>query len=225
MTAGAAAQDRSQDKSLVIAATTSIEESRPVRSPRSAVHREDRYHRARRLARFGGRADDGRARHRRPRDRATTPKRSTGFRARRRRRRRHRFMFNRFVVIGPQSDPAKVKGMTDAPAALREIARARAPFVSRGDNSGTNVAEQHLWQAAKRQSEGAQRLLVPRDRARNGTDGADGGASQAPIRCRPRDLAQDRRPAVLRAPSWSMAIRGCSIRTRSFWSTPPSIRT
>jgi tungstate transport system substrate-binding protein len=62
--------------------------------------------------------------------------------------RRHRFMFNRFVIIGPQSDPANIKGMTDAPAALREIARARAPFVSRGDNSGTHVAEQHLWQAA-----------------------------------------------------------------------------
>ena len=39
--------------------------------------------------------------------------------------------------------------MTDASAALREIARLRAPFVSRGDNSGTHVAEQRLWQAAK----------------------------------------------------------------------------
>ncbi len=61
--------------------------------------------------------------------------------------RRHRFMSNRFVIVGPPSDPAGVRGMTDAAAALREIARVRAPFVSRGDNSGTHVAEQHLWQA------------------------------------------------------------------------------
>ena len=58
-------------------------------------------------------------------------------------------MANQFVIVGPQSDPANIKGMTDASAALREIARLRAPFVSRGDNSGTHVAEQRLWQAAK----------------------------------------------------------------------------
>jgi tungstate transport system substrate-binding protein len=63
--------------------------------------------------------------------------------------RRHRFMHNRFVIVGPQADPAGVKGMTDASAALREIARQRATFVSRGDNSGTHVAEQHMWSAAK----------------------------------------------------------------------------
>jgi tungstate transport system substrate-binding protein len=63
--------------------------------------------------------------------------------------RRHRFMYNRFVIAGPQSDPAGIKGLADAPAALREIARQRATFVSRGDNSGTHVAEQRLWQAAK----------------------------------------------------------------------------
>jgi tungstate transport system substrate-binding protein len=62
--------------------------------------------------------------------------------------RRHRFMFNRFVIVGPASDPAHIRGVADAPAALREIARVRAPFVSRGDNSGTHVAEQHLWQIA-----------------------------------------------------------------------------
>ena len=62
--------------------------------------------------------------------------------------RRHRFMFNRFVIVGPASDPAGIRSMSDAASALREIARVRAPFVSRGDNSGTHVAEQHLWQAA-----------------------------------------------------------------------------
>lgn len=62
--------------------------------------------------------------------------------------RRERFMANRFVIIGPAADPAGIRGMSDAPAALREIARQRAPFVSRGDGSGTHVAEQHLWQSA-----------------------------------------------------------------------------
>lgn len=63
--------------------------------------------------------------------------------------RRHRIMHNQFVIVGPPSDPAGVKGMADAAQALREIARKRATFVSRGDNSGTHVAELRLWQNAK----------------------------------------------------------------------------
>ena len=106
--------------------------------------------------------------------------------------RRHRFMYNRFVIVGPQADPAGVKGMTDAAAALREIARQRATFVSRGDNSGTHVAEQHLWQVAQDQSEDAHRQLVPRDRPRHGPDGADGGAAQRLHADRPRHLAARR---------------------------------
>ena len=61
---------------------------------------------------------------------------------------RHNVMYNDFVIIGPRSDPAKVMGMTDAAAALRKIAAAKAPFVSRGDRSGTNMAELRLWQTA-----------------------------------------------------------------------------
>ena len=63
--------------------------------------------------------------------------------------RRHRFMFNRFVIVGPPADPAGVRAMASASDALREIARLRAPFVSRGDNSGTHAAEQRIWAAAK----------------------------------------------------------------------------
>jgi tungstate transport system substrate-binding protein len=63
--------------------------------------------------------------------------------------RRSRIMHNQFVIVGPPSDPAGIKGMTSAAQALREIARQRATFVSRGDNSGTHVAEMRLWQAAK----------------------------------------------------------------------------
>src|SRR5262245_27073116 len=63
--------------------------------------------------------------------------------------RRVQFMHNHFVIVGPQSDPANLKGTHDAAAALREIARQRAPFLSRGDQSGTHTAELGLWQAAK----------------------------------------------------------------------------
>jgi tungstate transport system substrate-binding protein len=55
-------------------------------------------------------------------------------------------MHNDFIIIGPTQDPAKIKGENDALAALRKIADARVPFVSRGDNSGTQQLELSLWQ-------------------------------------------------------------------------------
>jgi tungstate transport system substrate-binding protein len=61
--------------------------------------------------------------------------------------RRH-VMFNDFVLIGPASDPAQVAGLRDTNEALRRIGAARAPFVSRGDRSGTHAAELRLWQMA-----------------------------------------------------------------------------
>jgi len=57
-------------------------------------------------------------------------------------------MYNDFVVVGPRADPAGVHGMTDVVAALTKIAAAHAPFVSRGDDSGTHKLELSLWQAA-----------------------------------------------------------------------------
>lgn len=57
-------------------------------------------------------------------------------------------MYNDFVIVGPASDPAKVGGMKDAPGAMKMIAEAKAPFASRGDDSGTHKAELKLWQAA-----------------------------------------------------------------------------
>ncbi|MEX0697506.1 MAG: substrate-binding domain-containing protein [Dongiaceae bacterium] len=57
-------------------------------------------------------------------------------------------MYNDFVVIGPDGDPAKVAGLNDAPAALKKIAEAGAPFASRGDDSGTHKKELELWQDA-----------------------------------------------------------------------------
>jgi tungstate transport system substrate-binding protein len=57
-------------------------------------------------------------------------------------------MYNDFVLIGPKSDPAKVGGGKDIVVALNAIRSAQAPFVSRGDRSGTHMAELALWKAA-----------------------------------------------------------------------------
>jgi tungstate transport system substrate-binding protein len=57
-------------------------------------------------------------------------------------------MYNDFVVIGPKADPAKVKGSKDVLASLKAISTAASPFVSRGDKSGTHSAELALWKAA-----------------------------------------------------------------------------
>ncbi len=54
-------------------------------------------------------------------------------------------MYNDFVLIGPRTDPAGVRGKKTAEAALRGIAQAKAPFVSRGDDSGTHKKELSLW--------------------------------------------------------------------------------
>jgi tungstate transport system substrate-binding protein len=61
---------------------------------------------------------------------------------------RHPVMYNDFVLIGPRSDPAGIAGETDTLAAFRKIRDAGAPFVSRGDRSGTHIAELALWAAA-----------------------------------------------------------------------------
>lgn len=58
-------------------------------------------------------------------------------------------MYNDFVLIGPKSDPAGIKGSRDIAAALTAIQTKAAPFVSRGDRSGTHQAELALWQAAR----------------------------------------------------------------------------
>lgn len=57
-------------------------------------------------------------------------------------------MYNDFVLIGPKSDPAGVKGTKDITAALQAIQKKAAPFVSRGDKSGTHSAELRLWKQA-----------------------------------------------------------------------------
>ena len=58
---------------------------------------------------------------------------------------RREVMYNDFVLVGPTPDPAGVKGLRDATAALARIAAAEAAFASRGDDSGTHRAELRLW--------------------------------------------------------------------------------
>jgi tungstate transport system substrate-binding protein len=57
-------------------------------------------------------------------------------------------MYNDFVLVGPASDPAGIKGSKNIAAALTAIKQKAAPFVSRGDRSGTHIAELDLWKAA-----------------------------------------------------------------------------
>src|SRR6516225_9401824 len=56
-------------------------------------------------------------------------------------------MFNDFVIVGPKSDLAHIRGLKDACKALEQIAAAAAPFASRADDSGTNRVELRLWKA------------------------------------------------------------------------------
>jgi tungstate transport system substrate-binding protein len=62
--------------------------------------------------------------------------------------RREDVMYNDFVIVGPENDPAGIKGMTDAGGAFQKIAESQTPFVSRGDDSGTHTKEKSIWSAA-----------------------------------------------------------------------------
>jgi len=61
---------------------------------------------------------------------------------------RSNVMYNDFIIVGPDADPAGVKRTSDVVAALKKIAAAKVPFASRGDDSGTNKAELRLWKLA-----------------------------------------------------------------------------
>jgi tungstate transport system substrate-binding protein len=58
---------------------------------------------------------------------------------------RYPVMYNDFIIVGPAADPAKIAGLKQAPQALKKIAEAKVPFVSRADDSGTHKAELKLW--------------------------------------------------------------------------------
>jgi tungstate transport system substrate-binding protein len=62
--------------------------------------------------------------------------------------RRYAVAYNDFFLVGPAQDPARIEGMRDAVEAMRKIHKAKARFVSRGDESGTHLKEKFLWQSA-----------------------------------------------------------------------------
>ena len=62
--------------------------------------------------------------------------------------RREDVMYNDFVILGPPQDPAGIAGMQDAAAAFAAVAATQAPFVSRGDDSGTHTKEKAIWESA-----------------------------------------------------------------------------
>jgi tungstate transport system substrate-binding protein len=61
---------------------------------------------------------------------------------------RRQIAWNDFIIVGPTNDPAHIRGGNDSVAAWKAIASVQSPFVSRGDNSGTNAAELRLWKIA-----------------------------------------------------------------------------
>ena len=67
-------------------------------------------------------------------------------------------MYNDFIVVGPAADPAGIKGGKDVLAAFRKLASGPARFISRGDNSGTDIMEKSYWKQAGVQPSGAQYL-------------------------------------------------------------------
>jgi len=62
--------------------------------------------------------------------------------------RREDVMYNDFIIVGPESDPAGIKGLTSATDAFKKIADKKATFISRGDGSGTDTKEKAIWKAA-----------------------------------------------------------------------------
>ena len=73
---------------------------------------------------------------------------------------RYAVMHNDFVILGPADDPAKIKGISNAPEALKKIADSEALFISRGDDSGTHTKEQALWQKSGLQVEKITNTIV-----------------------------------------------------------------
>ncbi len=57
-------------------------------------------------------------------------------------------MYNDFIIVGPASDPAGIKGLTSAADAFKAISDSQSPFISRGDDSGTHTKEKAVWKAA-----------------------------------------------------------------------------
>jgi tungstate transport system substrate-binding protein len=79
---------------------------------------------------------------------------------------RYAVMHNDFVILGPANDSAGIKGIANAPEALKKIADSEALFISRGDDSGTHTKEQALWQTTGLQLEKITNTIVKKGKKR-----------------------------------------------------------
>ena len=125
---------------------------------------------------------------------------------------RYPVMYNDFVLIGPKSDPAKIAGSKDIVEALKKIEAAQAPFVSRGDKSGTHMAELDLWKAAGIDLDKAKGAVVPRHRPGHGPGAQHRVVDECLHPRRSRHLARVQEPRRPRR-SWSRATSGSSTST------------
>ena len=201
-----------QERFITVASTTSTEQSGLFGYLLPTFTEEDRHRGARRRARHraGARSRRGAAMPMScscttsPRRKNSSPKAAAS--------KRFDVMYNDFVIVGPKSDPAKIAGSKDVLEALRKIAAAKAPFISRGDRSGTHQAELRYWKAAAIDIN-----AVKGDWYREIGQGMGPALNMASaIEClcavRPRHLAvvqESRRPHR----SWSKATSGCSTNT------------
>lgn len=92
---------------------------------------------------------------------------------------RRDLMYNDFVILGPAGDPARIRGEKQAVDALRRLAAAQAPFLTRGDRSGTHVKEVELWEAAGVSPEGPWYVKSERGAAGNAATTRDANGRQA----------------------------------------------
>jgi len=67
---------------------------------------------------------------------------------------RYSIMYNYFVIVGPEEDPADIKGEREGVEALKKIAISKSTFISRGDDSGTHIKERELWRVTGIESSG-----------------------------------------------------------------------
>lgn len=79
---------------------------------------------------------------------------------------RYAVMHNDFVILGPPDDPAGIKSMNNAAAALKKIATAKALFISRGDDSGTHTKEQALWKSSGLSLENVTQMISKKGKKR-----------------------------------------------------------
>ena len=128
---------------------------------------------------------------------------------------RYPVMYNDFILIGPKDDPAGIKGK-DILTALQTIKAKAAPFISRGDRSGTNIAELALVERGGHRHRERQRPLVQGNRPRHGRRIEHGVSVQRLCAVRSRDLACVSRIAATLS-SLSKATSASLINTASCW--------